>query len=399
MVSDELPGRLEALVDYLRVHKDRQTSLTEVAAVTEVLIATMSGYFKSIDTSIYNEFRDLSEYIENARHEIAALAPSDIKTSRIPRAGRELDAIVQATEEATHTIMEAAERMMAADPADAEAYQTTVSEGVMQIFEACSFQDITGQRISKVVETLSVIEARLHALGEVWGVEHMPPDVDQAGNEKRLMSGPALAGEGIDQNEVDALMSHGGEASREADLEAEDGDRWGLGQPDPIFENDAPRSLDVLEESAEAEETAKAEETAEAEETASHEETAEYDSRPSSASEIGLSPEDVERLITGDRALEPANDLDAMGHGAATLDLGEDDDAHDDAVTPFEARTANGSAATRNACAGEDDLVLDDDDDDSFEPVEARGASSDRAKKAAAPSGKTTQADIDALFS
>jgi len=109
--------------------------------------------------------------------------------------------------------MEAAETIMAADPSDAEAYKETVNNSVMSIFEACSFQDITGQRISKVIETLSVIEQRLNRLGEVWGSDgsSLPTEADQEApafdDDNPTMSGPALEGEGIDQEGVDALLS------------------------------------------------------------------------------------------------------------------------------------------------------------------------------------------------
>ena len=194
MVSDELSGRLEALVDYLRSRKEHHVSLGEIASVTEVLIATMSTYFKAIDTSIYREFRYLTDYINRARSEISQLHPTELKTRQIPRAGRELDAIVAATEEATNTIMEAAETIMAADPSDADEYAKTVNDSVMSIFEACSFQDITGQRIGKVIETLSVIEDRLNRLGDMWGAESETPaeaDKPSANDDDPGVSGPA----------------------------------------------------------------------------------------------------------------------------------------------------------------------------------------------------------------
>ena len=252
MISNEIPSHLEALVDHLRKHKDRPFSLIEIASVTEVLIGTMSTYFKALDTTMLKEFRYLSEFITRARDEISQLQPSELKSRQIPRAGRELDAIVQATEEATNTIMEAAETIMAADASDSEDYANTVNECVMSIFEACSFQDITGQRISKVVETLSVIEQRLHRIGEVWGVEEgqqLPPEeVRKTSEDDPGMSGPALAGEGIDQDDVDALLQTGGsiEASAQQaadDIFAQDNDG---GDEDVDATNVAPRRETTL---------------------------------------------------------------------------------------------------------------------------------------------------------
>ncbi|CAN0512551.1 unnamed protein product, partial [Phaeothamnion confervicola] len=153
----ELPRRLDELVSLLRSKDERNISLVDVASVTGILIATMQAYFSSIDTTIYTEFASLSKYIDQARKDIASLQPSDMNAQYIPRAGQELDAIVESTEAATNTIMQAAEEIMAADTNDTVAYQELVGDAVMRIFEACSFQDITGQRISKVVETFTYI--------------------------------------------------------------------------------------------------------------------------------------------------------------------------------------------------------------------------------------------------
>lgn len=210
MRQSRLPEQIETLVEHLRKRDEGALSLTEVAAVTEILIRTMDGFFRSVDLNIYQEVQNLSDYISNARKEIAALQPENLENSRIPRAGKELDAIVKATETATNTIMEAAEEIMAADTTAPEAYQATVNDAVMRIFEACSFQDITGQRISKVVETLTYIERRAKELKSLLDVEahHYQEEDEPLSEDRELLRGPALEGEGIDQHEVDALMQH-----------------------------------------------------------------------------------------------------------------------------------------------------------------------------------------------
>lgn len=224
-MDQALPGRIEELVDHLRVNKDPDLSLSDIASVTEVLIATMQAFFKSIDTSIYRECRSLSEYIGNARLEIAALTPHDLEKSRLPRAGLELDAIVEQTEEATNTIMTSAEEIMAALGADNfEEHRDKVQDAIMNIFEACSFQDITGQRISKVVHTLDHIEKRVKDLRDLMGVtdEHLEAarkseELESEAKSDPLAQGPSLKGEGIDQSEVDALMSAGDATKSEAE--------------------------------------------------------------------------------------------------------------------------------------------------------------------------------------
>jgi len=213
-----LSGQIGVLVDHLRETKDKRLEIADIASVTEVLIATMEAYFRSIDSTIYSEFRDLSDYIDNARTEIASLVPTDIKSSRLPRAGLELDAIVKSTEDATNGIMEAAEAIMAIDSTDMEGYKAAVEAECMRIFEHCSFQDITGQRISKVVETLQHIENRIDALKDIWGVDQRDARIDAPkDDDSHLLRGPALEGEGIDQTEVDELI--GGKVGKAEALE------------------------------------------------------------------------------------------------------------------------------------------------------------------------------------
>jgi chemotaxis protein CheZ len=147
------------------------------------------------------------------RTEIGALQVNDLKESRIPSAGQELGAIVAATEAATDTIMTCAETLMGADASDPVAYKALVDEKMMVIFEACSFQDITGQRIAKVVETLQHIETRVARFAEVMkasDIQGFLSDDERARaerNEKNLLNGPQLDGKGVDQASVDKMFN------------------------------------------------------------------------------------------------------------------------------------------------------------------------------------------------
>ena len=251
MVDEALNGQIEALVDTLRGRDEASLSLGEVASVTEVLVKTMKLYFRSIDAKIYEECQSLSDYITNARKEIASLQPENKEGARIPRAGRELEAIVAQTEEATDTIMDAAEKIMGSQATDLEAYQSEIHNQVMRIFEACSFQDITGQRISKVVETLSYIERRSDKLKNILGVDGgldaetddgVEEDETPEREDAHLLSGPALEGEGIDQDEVDALM--GGKAAEPAPSAPEEKPE-GIPEPAPEKSSRSGKKDDV----------------------------------------------------------------------------------------------------------------------------------------------------------
>ncbi|MGK2741507.1 protein phosphatase CheZ [Tepidicaulis sp. LMO-SS28] len=211
----------ETLVAELKNISPDKAGLADIIRLAEIMVGSMQGFFAHLDTAIYKELTEISRFIDNAKSEISRLQPSNLQSTHIPQAGRELEAIVQATEEATNSIMENAETVLGADPSDADAYAETVNTAMMEIIQSCSFQDITGQRISKVVETLSFIEQKIAALSVSLGsaIDERAASETETDAERRkrelLLNGPALKGEGIDQNDVDRLLNEGSGASQE----------------------------------------------------------------------------------------------------------------------------------------------------------------------------------------
>ncbi len=205
-------ARVDQIVNYIRKDREGDISLVEIMSLAELMVGSMQTFFKELDTSIYKEFRELADYIGTAKNEIGRLQAGDLSDHHIPSAGEELDAIVEATESATNTIMGAAESIMEADPSDSEAYQGVVNDAVMEIFEACSFQDITGQRITKVVETLQHIDDRVSRFASALGAKDVGGHFDQAEAERErrkqelLLNGPQALGEGVSQDDIDALL-------------------------------------------------------------------------------------------------------------------------------------------------------------------------------------------------
>jgi len=203
---------LDRIAEFLRSRRTEDVSLSDVVALAEITAESLQTFFVTMDSAIYRELREIAEYIQAMKREIGVLGVNEIKETRIPAAGEELSAIVKATETATNTIMECAEAVMAADASDSEAFKALVDEKMLFIFEACSFQDITGQRIAKVVETLEHIESRVSRFAAAIHAKDLDGyvnDTERARAERRrrlLLSGPAREGEGIAQTEVDRLI-------------------------------------------------------------------------------------------------------------------------------------------------------------------------------------------------
>jgi chemotaxis protein CheZ len=161
---------------------------------------------------------DLQQRITATHIEIAALRHPKAEQDRLVVAGEELAAIVSATEHATNDVLCAAEliekiavklKPKLAAPED-KAELDTVMDQVVRIFEACNFQDITGQRIGKVVRTLDFIEERVVNMIQTWGAEafaNLPTSVEvPVAEEVKLLNGPQLQGKAISQSEIDALF-------------------------------------------------------------------------------------------------------------------------------------------------------------------------------------------------
>lgn len=168
------------------------------------------------------ELREMSAYIHQTRREIAALRPTDAGSNRIMAATGELDAIVSATERATSEILNGVERIQQLTlklPKTSEVAPIVdeIQAQVTEVLTACSFQDITGQRTTKVVNTLRYLEQRVNSMIEIWGVDGVapaapPPEHEDRRPDAHLLNGPATDG-GPSQADVDALFERLGNAT------------------------------------------------------------------------------------------------------------------------------------------------------------------------------------------
>ena len=218
--SAEVMGALDEIKEQLRalthlVKGEEPPPPEAKAAQAEEVFQQKAAEVSMLKT----ELRALAVCIEQTKVEIAALKPADLADDRLMVVASELDAIVSSTEGATQTILTAAEKIesltseMKSHGVDSYVARLAedINETVIQIFEACNFQDITGQRITKVVRTLKYIEARITAMIDIWGpdniAEIIPKTYDvETNDETKLLNGPALENQGISQDDIDKLF-------------------------------------------------------------------------------------------------------------------------------------------------------------------------------------------------
>ena len=207
--------QLALLVKFLKQKGHSDVKIDDIIGLAEIMAKTLDGSVLTFSVELHQEFNAIASEISSLKRDIYDFRPDQIRFARIPDAGRELDAVVEATEEATHIIMETAESIMAADGSDAVAFKSMVDDKMITIFEACAFQDLTGQRVRKVVKTLSWIEERIARLAEklasVSGDEDAAQDDVETEDERRMrelmLHGPQMKGEGVSQDTIDSFMA------------------------------------------------------------------------------------------------------------------------------------------------------------------------------------------------
>lgn len=164
-----------------------------------------------------SELALIHEAIRRTRGEIDAL--DGMHSPDVKSAGRELQAIVNGTEQATQKVLQAAEDIdQTANTLSASLKSgheldlaNDIRDRVVQIFEACNFQDLTGQRVGKVADVLAFLDDHVSRLMEIWrGIEQFKPAMSgaPAADDRRFLNGPKLAGETghSTQQDIDMLF-------------------------------------------------------------------------------------------------------------------------------------------------------------------------------------------------
>jgi chemotaxis protein CheZ len=191
-MRDAVRAELTPMFDTLHRFVDRRIAELSAEVCASVELADM------------NETK-LSGELAAMRERIAQLVAVPAETTR--NSGVELEAVVQATEAAANTIMEAAEAIqdwIAGGARDADAIQSLASR-VNAIFEACSFQDVTGQRIRRAIQHLQQVESMLERF--------VPSEAVVTTSAKMVVATqiatvtPAKSSADLAQAEIDALLN------------------------------------------------------------------------------------------------------------------------------------------------------------------------------------------------
>jgi len=187
--------------------KDRAYSRKEVVEIIRSVLGTIDRDSEPT-AKLHQELTTLVAYIDGMRTELAQLRSIEISHNHIPAASDELDAVVDETAKATGTIMDACEKIGELAGGLSPPFSTELANAVTSVYEACGFQDITGQRITKVVKTLKHIENKVTEIISAFGhAGQMTVSGMIDRDDKKLLNGPQLKGNGSSQEEIDKLLA------------------------------------------------------------------------------------------------------------------------------------------------------------------------------------------------
>jgi chemotaxis protein CheZ len=194
--------------------------VTREVADAQALLETYRAQIEQCE-KLKVELDLIHDAINRTKREIATLHGKSFDGQEMAKVNGELGAVVGGTEQATQQILEAVEAIDQAataltknvTPDQHRLLSEEIQERVVSIFEACNFQDLTGQRISKVMNTMKFIEQHINAMMDIWGgvdaiKAHAAPTVDTREADEKLLNGPKLDGDAghASQDDIDALF-------------------------------------------------------------------------------------------------------------------------------------------------------------------------------------------------
>jgi chemotaxis protein CheZ len=194
------------LLNHLEGLKSRNGDLDikDIGSIIEGVTEAIAAQQDEETRELYQAIQSISREINQLKKE---LAQSKLHKD-MPGATLELDAVAKATEKAANDIMDATETIQGiAGKLSDNAAKEALSEQTTKIFNACDFQDLTGQRITKVMRVMSIIENKVAKLIEAFSEEH--PDVAGATEftDADLMNGPQLVDKAPSQDDIDKLFN------------------------------------------------------------------------------------------------------------------------------------------------------------------------------------------------
>lgn len=207
-LSNELANQI-----YLLREKKENLALEDLRGILEKVAGALNTKNSEVEGFLRDEIVKIANHIEQAKNEIIALSPEAENGKDANTATIQLDAVLKSTEEAAHNIMDAAEEIqniVSSIEANEDA-KRKIEDEITKIYEACNFQDITGQRIKKVMQALEFTETKIKKLISMFSsdgvvITEKLKEMKDERSDSHLMNGPQLSSEAPSQSDIDAMF-------------------------------------------------------------------------------------------------------------------------------------------------------------------------------------------------
>ncbi len=221
---------ISSQISELETTDAKTVPIEQVRTLVRAVKDLFEGRFETEEVELFGELGELAKYINNAKKELQKFAPDELKDNQLPEASDQLEAVVELTESSTQKIMDACEqiqavesglreRLLMADPPLDEDLMAAVDDSISEmdahivsIFEACNFQDITGQRIQKIVAVMKEVERQVLRMVIVFGLDKKKDNLKEEDKKEMtsdadLLNGPQLPGNSLEQEDIDELLA------------------------------------------------------------------------------------------------------------------------------------------------------------------------------------------------
>lgn len=225
-----MKDKIDKKIADLEAKGEEMVPVGEVKDMLNAVKSLFEGDFSGQDLELFGELGELAKYINRAKKELREFQPQALSEDRLPEASDQLAAIVSTTEAATTRIMDSCdqidgihtrvhEKLLCNEPPLDPDVMASVDDAFLEantsitnIYESCNFQDLTGQRIQKIVETLREVERQVLRMIIVFGLsgdKAQELDEDhkkQLQTEADLLNGPQLPGQSLEQDDIDDIL-------------------------------------------------------------------------------------------------------------------------------------------------------------------------------------------------
>lgn len=211
---------LREWLDNLKADGDRQLSAAELAEIIESVVGSLHGSFvqPAENAGMSDDAAETGGISADAvaAEALTALSDFDKDGPAFANLSDEIGKIRAVTQDAASAILAVTEDIENFADEDDGVMQAAIFDVTTAIYEACNFQDITGQRLTRVEEMLRHIElsvARAMAvLGDLDAVERseeLSEEVEQENGRKQehILHGPQDAGVANSQEEIDKILA------------------------------------------------------------------------------------------------------------------------------------------------------------------------------------------------